>query len=111
MASAQRFTCDTCGREVIAWSDGIPYFINEAGEKEYAYHPDHEGLSKCIGNDMPHLCLGCGHEFNVDSEKPRKDCPECGHKKIRKTYALAGWSCPFCKRGKFNTDPDYFAIS
>ncbi len=52
---------------VEAWSDGNPYYIDGGGAKLYAYHPDHDSLAQCIGNDDPHLYLSCGREFMVDS--------------------------------------------
>jgi hypothetical protein len=36
-----------------------PYDIDEVGANVYAYHPDHDELEKCIGNDEPHVCLSC----------------------------------------------------
>jgi DNA-directed RNA polymerase subunit RPC12/RpoP len=111
MAEAFRYVCDGCGHTVDAWSDGNPYFIDEAGEKQYAYHPDHERLALCIGNDSPHLCLACGVEFMVDSRAPTAVCPECGTAKIAATYRLAGLRCPYCKEGVFQQDPDFYAIS
>lgn len=111
MASAQRFTCDSCDHEIIAWSDGNPYYFDESGQKQYAYHPDSEGLARCIGNDDPHLCLSCAAEFNVDSENPTKTCPKCVLKKIKSTTDLENCRCPFCKAGKFHADEDYCCIS
>jgi hypothetical protein len=70
MTQAQRFVCDRCGHAVEAWSDGNPYYNDEAGDKQYDYHPNRERLARCIGNDSPHLCLGCGTEFKVDSRAP-----------------------------------------
>lgn len=111
MAQGIRFVCSHCSRGIVAWSDGNPYFINAKGEKEYAYHPDHERLERCIGNDSPHLCLGCGEGFMVDSEAPISVCPKCGTSEIADTYRLAGCGCPFCKVGTFAQDPNFFAIS
>lgn len=70
MAECIRYLCNHCSKELQSWSDGNPYFINDSGGKEYAYHPDHEGLARCIGNDSPYLCLRCGHGFRVDSRSP-----------------------------------------
>ena len=63
MADMKRCVCDNCHKAIESWSDGNPYYIDEAGAKKYAYHPDHERLSKCIGNDDPHLCTACGDVF------------------------------------------------
>ena len=52
MAQRTTWLCTTCGHSIAAWSDGNPYYIDEAGEKQYAYHPDHERLARCIGNDL-----------------------------------------------------------
>jgi hypothetical protein len=71
MAAALRYVCEGCGRAIEAWSDGNPYYIDEAGTKQYAYHPDRERLDRCIGNDCPHLCLACGETLMVYSRSSR----------------------------------------
>lgn len=101
MAEAFRFACDHCSHEIESWSDGNPYFINEEGEKEYAYHPDHDRLSRCIGNDSPHLCVGCGEEQKVDSRAPHDACTRCGEELLVNTWELGGKPCPYCKEGHF----------
>jgi DNA-directed RNA polymerase subunit RPC12/RpoP len=111
MAQQLRFTCNDCGREVSSWSDGNPYFIDESGQKQYAYHPDHERLALCIGNDAEHLCLTCGLEFKVDSRSPTRSCPKCHSTNHVDTYELDGSPCPFCKRGTFRVDSEASAIS
>ncbi len=111
MAEGIRFVCNNCGRLIEAWSDGNPYYIDEAGEKKYAYHPDHKGLARCIGNDSPHLCLACGAEFNVYSREPIIECPVCNDDEIVRTYELEGTRCPYCKQGVFNIDTDFSYIS
>ena len=40
MAECRRFVCSGCGRKIDAWSDGNPFYIDETGKKQYAYHPD-----------------------------------------------------------------------
>jgi transcription initiation factor IIE alpha subunit len=108
---ARRYICDGCSHAIEAWSDGNPYYIDESGAKQYAYHPDHELLARCIGNDSPHLCLSCGHKFMVDSETPIMACLKCRAREIVDTYQLDGQSCPFCKAGMFTIDPDFHCIS
>ncbi|MEI7732892.1 MAG: hypothetical protein WCO56_25190 [Verrucomicrobiota bacterium] len=111
MAMSRRFICGNCGKTIEPWDDGNPYYITASGEKKYAYHPNDDLVSKCIGNDSPHLCLGCGHEFMVDSRAPIQACPKCSAKDIADTWELDGRQCPFCQAGKFAMDPDHFAIS
>lgn len=111
MAQAIRYVCNHCQHDIEAWSDGNPYYIDETGTKQYAYHPDHEGLARCIGNDSPHWCLSCGHEFKVDSRDSASVCPECGFSQFVDTYQLEGHTCPYCKSGQFSTDPNFFCIS
>ena len=111
MAEGIRFVCNNCSRSIEAWSDGNPYYIDERGEKKYAYHPDHGGLARCIGNDSPHLCLACGAEFNVDSQEPIKNCPLCMDNEIVDTFELEGKRCPYCKQGFFYIDPEFRCIS
>ena len=111
MAEALRYVCSGCSRAVEAWSDGNPYYIDDAGAKHYAYHPDHENLARCVGNDSPHLCLACGGECKVDSRAPATACPACGAAELAHTYQLAGRRCPYCKAGAFAVDPDFHCIS
>jgi DNA-directed RNA polymerase subunit RPC12/RpoP len=111
MARGILYACGVCHREIEAWSDGNPYFIDEDGQKHYAYHPDHERLAKCVGNDVPHLCLACGAEFMVDSRAPTSRCPKCSSESIRDIFELEGCACPYCKGGTFATDPGFSAIS
>ena len=111
MAEGHRYICRVCDHEIEAWSDGNPYYMDDSGEKQYAYHPDHDLLEKCIGNDTPHLCLYCGHEFMVDSRDPITECPGCTSHTIMDTYNLEGKQCPYCKKGLFESDPNFHAIS
>jgi len=111
MAQALRFVCSKCSHAIEAWSDGNPYFIDEAGAKQYAYHPNHEQLARCIGNDSPHHCLGCGAEFMVDSRAPIAACPSCGVSDVVNSYRLSGCRCPYCKQGTFTKDPDFDCVS
>ena len=111
MAEGRQYVCNSCGHSIEAWTDGNPYYIDENGSKQYAYHPDHERLNKCIGNDSPHLCLSCGHEFMVDSRDPVAACPICGSSEIADTFQLDGRQCPFCKKEVFAFDPKSVSIS
>jgi DNA-directed RNA polymerase subunit RPC12/RpoP len=111
MAEAVCYICSECGKTLEAWSDGNPYYIDEKGQKQYAYHPDHENLARCIGNDSPHLCLNCGKEFLVDSRAPSMECPQCGEKDFVSTFELDGITCPFCKRGIFERDSNFRVVS
>ena len=111
VAEGLRFVCSSCGHAIEAWSDGNPYFLDKRGQKQYAYHPDHENLSRCIGNDSPHLCLTCGEEFLVDSQDPIIACPQCASSEIVRTFALDGKNCPYCRKGSFIQDQDSHMIS
>lgn len=111
MAEGRRFVCNHCGRKIEAWDEGNPYFINEKGKKEYAYHPDWDKLALCIGNDTPHICLDCGARFKVDSEKPISACRKCHSTRIIDLCELEGQPCPYCKAGIFAIDPNTFVIS
>ena len=111
MAEGLRFVCTECHKAIEAWSDGNPYYLDEAGAKHYAYHPDHEAMARCIGNDSPPLCLGCGKELTIDSRAPLEACPGCGSRRLVDTFRLAGRRCPFCKTGKFSVDRDFRCIS
>jgi DNA-directed RNA polymerase subunit RPC12/RpoP len=110
MAAANQFICNTCNKAIVAWSDSNPYYMDSEGKKHYAYHPDPR-VELRIGNDSPHLCLGCGEEFMVDSENPAKACPGCGGKEFVDTFELEGQTCPYCKKGTFEADPGFCCIS
>ena len=111
MAEGIKYVCGKCRHTIEAWSDGNPYYIDDHGGRQYAYHPDHERLARCIGNDVPNLCLSCGHEFVVDSLAPIEACPACRAENIVETFELAGHPCPFCKADTFAPDPNWRAIS
>lgn len=111
MAECRRYVCDHCARAIAAWSDGNPYYRDAAGKKQYAYHPDHERLAQCVGNDVPHLCLACGRETKVDSLRPRTRCRVCKAGPLVDTWHLEAHDCPYCRAGKFEQDPTYFVIS
>jgi DNA-directed RNA polymerase subunit RPC12/RpoP len=111
MAEGLRYVCGECAHAVEAWSDGNPYYIDGGGAKLYAYHPDHDSLAQCIGNDDPHLCLSCGREFMVDARAPIEACPKCGTHEITPAFRLGGRPCPYCKTGVFAVDPDFCVIS
>ena len=94
------FICSKCNKEFEAWDEGNPYYFDEHGEKQYAYHPD-ENRDKCIGIDSEYICLQCGNEFMVDSLSPISQCPKCGNSDISDIFELEGKQCPYCKVGKF----------
>jgi len=110
MAMAVRFVCSNCKREVVAWDEGRPYYIDATGTKHYAYHPDPE-RDRCTGVDSPHICLACGNDFLLDAENQIKKCPTCGTAEIADTYRLQGLKCPYCKTGEFKLDPDFQCVS
>lgn len=111
MAEALLYVCGSCHKSIEAWSDGNPYYLTKRGVKKYAYHPDHDRLAKCIGNDIPYLCLACGTEFILDSEAPVDACPQGKSSEILESFVLEGKMCPFCKAGKFAADPNFHCIS
>jgi DNA-directed RNA polymerase subunit RPC12/RpoP len=111
MAEGIRYFCDNCNRNIETWSDGNPYYIDEGGKKKYAYHPDHDSLDKCIGNDSPYICLSCGEAFKVDSRTPITECPKCRVSNISAAFELSGLRCPYCKKGVFKRDPKFCLIS
>ncbi len=101
MAMMVIFTCRSCNHQVNAWDEGKPYFLDREGDKVYAYHPDHEGLERCIGNDRPYICLSCAKEFDMDSRHQLTQCPECGDERILPSWKLKDEQCPRCKSGTF----------
>ena len=111
MAEGKHLVCSHCTRTIEAWSDGNPYYLDTAGRKRYAYHPDHENLSRCIGNDVPHICVSCGAEQKVDSREPHENCLKCGQQRLVEIWNLEGHTCPSCRVGTFIQDPNWFTIS
>ena len=111
MAECIRFVCDACGHAIEAWSDGNPYYLDEDGAKQYAHHPHHDLMARCIGNDSPHLCLACGAEVMVDSREPTRECSACGAEALVDTFELEGQPCPACKAGRFARDPEFWCVS
>jgi DNA-directed RNA polymerase subunit RPC12/RpoP len=110
MAEGIRFVCSGCGKSIEAWSDGNPFYIDDSGNKKYAYHPNHTELEKCIANDAPHLCLNCGNEVKIDS-RFEPSCPGCGSTKVVGTFCLEEVKCPKCDNGKFFLDKEFRCIS
>lgn len=111
MAECIRFVCSACGQSIEAWSDGNPFYIDETGDKKYAYHPNHDELAKCIANDVPHFCLDCGAESKIDSRLDTKNCPDCSSEKVVDSFRLEGVKCPKCKNGHFARDDRFHCIS
>jgi len=111
MAECRRFVCSGCGHTISSWSDGNPFYLDDSGNKVYAYHPNHEELEKCIANDSPHLCLQCGTESNLDSRLDPPVCPECESGEVVGTFRLEGVKCPKCNDGRFAIDKDFLCIS
>ena len=109
VAQSFQFVCGGCAHTIEAWDEGNPYYIDDDGKKQYAYHPS-DKRDLCIGNDSPHLCLSCKKEFMADSEAPITACPKCKSSEIVDKMELARKSCPYCKAGVFG-DPIPFAIS
>jgi hypothetical protein len=105
MVDSRTFQCNQCYKTIEAQSDGNPYYMDSTGDKHYGYHPDHENLEKCIGNDTPHLCLSCSYEFKVDSRSPSVECKKCNSQNIADIYKLLGEKCPTCHKGSFRFDP------
>ena len=109
MAQSSTFICE-CGFKTGAWDEGNPYIRDpqEPGQtrlnrKRHVYHPNPE-REFAIGNDRPHICLSCFHEFNVDDMevdvdgmKPRTKCTKCKSEDIIDIRELGGRICPKCK--------------
>jgi DNA-directed RNA polymerase subunit RPC12/RpoP len=106
-----RYVCGACTRTLEAWDEGNPYYLDDDGGKHYAYHPDHELLQRCVGNDRPHLCLDCGNELTIDSRSPVTSCARCLGTRVIDVFELDGRSCPYCKKGCFVADPNWHPIS
>jgi Zn finger protein HypA/HybF involved in hydrogenase expression len=110
MAMGLVFSCSKCVREISAWDDGQPYYLDESGEKQYAYHPDPQ-RNLCTGNDSPVLCLDCGADFWNDSAAPTDRCPKCSSHQVIDLWQLDGKKCPYCKAGTFEIKTESIMIS
>lgn len=60
MVMRKFFNCNKYGISISSWSDGNPNYFDGQRVKQYTSQPDHEKLSRWVGKDSPHLCLGCG---------------------------------------------------
>ena len=122
MAEGIKYVCGKCRHTIEAWSDGNPYYIDDHGGRQYAYHPDHERLARCIGNDVPNLCLSGmqGREHRRDIRACRTSLSLLQSRHIRPRSELAGnfvTSAAFpdlhaqtkakryCTRMQYNTGP------
>jgi hypothetical protein len=110
MGMCVRFVCQYCGDAIDSWDEGNPYYVDSAGNKQYAYHPQPE-REHCIGIESPHLCLSCGIQFPVDSNSQVGVCPACSSADVVDTFRLGGRRCPSCKIGSFKLDPKFHCIS
>lgn len=110
MAAGKVLTCSACDRQVEAWDEGDPYFLDAQGEKQYAYHPDPQ-RALCTGLDVPSLCLHCGAETTIDAADVPAPCPQCGQREVVDLWELDGRTCPWCKTGTFAADLGPFMVS
>lgn len=110
MAEGLLFVCNHCQHQIEAWSDGNPYYFDDEGAKHYAYHPD-PLFESCVGNEVPYICLQCGHSLMSDTTNPTLSCPSCQSENIVKNFHLEGRPCPYCSQGAFARDPDFYCIS
>lgn len=110
MAIAACYRCSSCSFKIVAWSDGNPYYLDELGNKIYAYHPD-EKHDLCIGNDVPNICSSCAAEVQIDSRFPSRTCPQCAALALVELTELGGRQCPKCKSGMFVADTHFQLIS
>jgi nitrous oxidase accessory protein NosD len=111
MASGETYRCNQCRFDVMVWSDGNPFYRDEKGAKHYAYHPNHDLLDRCIGNDPSRLCRSCLETFIHDSDRPAPTCAKCGSADTLDLHEIAGTTCPKCQKGKMTHDPNSYAIS
>ena len=109
MAQSMIFQCVSCENCAEAWDDGDPYYIDlnrslqgmpRSRCKVYVHHPSIPD-QPLEGNDVPHLCLDCNHEFQVDTERPRETCTKCRSRNIVDAFLLEGRACPKCPDGSF----------
>ncbi len=111
MAEGRVYACSGCKREIVAWDEGDPYYLEYPGRtKRYAYHPSHERIL-CTHVDIPVLCLACGAESVCDSARPLEACPVCKEDSLVNTFQLEGRRCPTCGDGVFQVDRDRGIIS
>jgi hypothetical protein len=105
------FNCINFAQSISSKDDGNPCYFDELGVKRYAYHPDHENLSRCVDIDSPHLCLGCGACFLMDSKVKRNRCPECKSPKVKSQFTLEECVCPYSKKRIFLISFGWVVIS
>jgi len=135
MALGSTFVCTHCKLSIMAWDEGNPYFLSDAGKKQFFYHPSGEYqlqeyiqqsegrnlegielekfLKKRTGNMSNMICLDCGREFRRDLNRQKALCPsrKCKSKNISHIWELNGKQCPRCKQGVFKEDESQQIIS
>lgn len=128
MAEGRKLICSHCGYALEAWSDGNPFFLSDAGEPQFFYHPNESQLEeyiqqsegryltgearqdfmvKRVGNMNDLLCLDCGNTFRLDADRQPTVCPQerCKSKNGVDVWLLSGKTCPRCKTGTFRGMP------
>ena len=111
MAAELIFICD-CGFGISVWDDGNPYYLDpgkfdkpRSRQKVYTYHPA-DPPWPIEGNDVPHICMSCCHEFMVDNKFGsailafQTKCTKCKSEDIVDCLDLTGKLCPKCKKKK-----------
>lgn len=113
MAQGVGYVCDHCDFRIEAWDDGNPYYVDRVRMharglprskcKVYVFHPE-VPPQPLDGNDVPHMCLECGHVFNVDTALNRTTCTKCRSPEILDCLRLDGRGCPRCRNGSFRCE-------
>ena len=98
MAMGRLIVCSACNVVLEAWDEGHPYFVTEAGAKQYAHHPDAR-RDDCQGIDVDIVCLACGHQDVRDRAKKLVPCSGCQSTDVVGRHELDGRPCPYCKAG------------
>lgn len=91
--------CTACPKEIEAWDEGHPYYVNYHGKKVYVYHPDHE-RARCTEVEIDVICLDCGKEARSDYANPRTKCSKCGRARFRTRFSSRGVDVRVAKTGR-----------
>jgi DNA-directed RNA polymerase subunit RPC12/RpoP len=134
MAMGLLYRCTGCGLSVTTWDEGNPYILDDQGEMHFFYHPggwdvveevvnssavgmtltgkEREAfIHSRVGNQSDHICLDCGTLYRCDIERAEPVCPGCASGRSCRTWRIEGVECPKCRKGVFERDVEFTAIS
>jgi DNA-directed RNA polymerase subunit RPC12/RpoP len=118
----QATVCSTCGGSVDESQDacdgcGTPVDAVEGDgyTRVVCPHPmEHVTVDRVLGEDVSEatraertgfnaycVCRNCLSQFELDTERDERRCPDCGGRRVATLRELVGEDCPNCAEGTF----------